>query len=175
MPKFRFQVIALSALVGTASVGAADQSTVIDAPVVDVSPIVEVYTQRIPHQSCRDEQVRVVERGRRRSATPTIVGAVLGGTVGSVVGRNSSRRDVISGAGAILGASMGYDRGRRNSRDNSYYVTEEVCTTEYELRERERTSGYRVSYRYAGSVYQTRTDYEPGATIPVRVRLEPLP
>ncbi|MFK7830780.1 MAG: glycine zipper 2TM domain-containing protein [Congregibacter sp.] len=167
--------LSLVLVAGAAQVHATNQSSVIDAPVVDVQPIVEVYTQRIPHESCREERVRVVERGARRSATPTLVGAVLGGTVGSVLGRNSSRRDVIGGAGAILGASVGYDRSRRQAVNSSYYVTENVCTTEYELRERERTSGYRVSYRYGGGIYETRTDYDPGSTIAVRVKLEPLP
>lgn len=162
-------------MLASATPAAANQSTVVNAQVVDVQPVVEVYTQRIPHENCRQERVRVVERGTPRSATPTLIGAVVGGTVGSVLGRNSSRRDIIGGAGAILGASMGYDRGRRQSHDSGYYVTEDVCTTEYELRERERVNGYRVQYRYGNDVFETRTDYDPGSTIPVRVSLEPLP
>lgn len=164
----------LVGILGLVPALAAAQSTVIDAPVVDVQPIVEVVNERIPFETCREERVRVVEGGGFRSATPTILGAIAGGAAGSVLGRNSSRRDVIAGAGAVLGASVGYDRGRRHTRNNGYYVTENRCSTEYELRERERVSGYRVSYRYGDSVYETRTAYDPGATIAVRVSVEPL-
>ena len=149
-------------------------SKVIEAPVVDVQPIVEVRTERIPVEHCRAERVRVVERGGHRSFTPTILGAVIGGTAGSVLGDNSSRRDVIAGAGAILGASVGHDIGQRRRRDDGYYVTEDICTTDYEIRETEEVSGYRVRYRFDDSIYETRTLREPGATISVRMRLEPL-
>lgn len=162
-------------LVTAAAAPRADSySRVIEAPVVSVEPIVQVYSERIPYESCRAERVRVVERGGGGSWTPTVLGAVLGGTVGSVLGDNSSRRDVITGAGAVLGGSIGRDIGRRQQRSDGYYVTEDVCTTEYELREREEITGYRVRYRYEDRIVETRTATDPGATIAVRMRLEPL-
>jgi uncharacterized protein YcfJ len=118
--------------------------------------------------------VRVVEQGRGGSWTPTVLGAVVGGTLGSVLGDNSSRSDVITGAGAVLGGSIGRDIGRRQQRGDGYYVTEDVCITEYELREREEVTGYRVRYRYEDRILETRTATDPGATISVRMRLEPL-
>ncbi len=150
-------------------------STVVDAPVVSTEPIVEVVTERIPHETCRKERVRVVERSRGNSATPALVGAVIGGAVGSVVGDNSHNKDIITGAGAVLGASVGNDVGRARRGDHVYYVTEDVCSVEYELREREQVSGYRVRYRFGDTIYETRTAYAPGETIAVRVALEPLP
>ncbi len=153
---------------------AMEQSTVIDAEVVDVQPQVEVVTERVPFESCRPEQVFVPERRGIASVVPTMVGALLGGSVANLLGRNSSKRGVITGAGAILGGTVGYQRHRRVNGDNGYYVTEDVCVTEYELRERERVDGYRVSYRFGDSVYQTQSDTDPGSTIAVRVRLEPL-
>lgn len=149
-------------------------SKVIEAPVVDVQPIVEVRTERIPVEHCRTERVRVVERGGNRSFTPAILGAVIGGTAGSVLGDNSSKRDIITGAGAILGASVGHDMGKRRRQNDGYYVTEDICSTDYEIRESEQVSGYRVRYRFDGSIYETRTVRDPGATITVRMRLEPL-
>ena len=162
------------ALIVSTPAFARNQSTVVQVPVVGVQPQYETVTDRIPHEVCRNERVRVVEHRRGRSLTPTLVGAVVGGTVGGVLGNNSRRRDVIAGAGAILGASIGNDVGRNRQRSDSYYVTENVCTTEYELREYERINGYRVSYRYGGAVYKTFSDRDPGETIAVRVRLEPL-
>ena len=157
-----------------ASTQADDYSRVIEAPVVSAEPIVQVYSERVPFESCRAERVRVVEQDRGGSYTPMILGAVVGGTVGSVLGDNSSRRDVITGAGAILGGSIGRDIGRRQPRGDGYYVTEDVCSTQYELREREEVTGYRVRYRYEDRIVETRTATDPGATIAVRMRLEPL-
>lgn len=107
------------------------QSTVVEARVVSAEPIVRVVSERIPHERCREERVRVV------------------------------------------GASVGSDMGRRR-HERSYYVTEEVCSVEYELREREEVDGYRVRYRYSGNIYETRTQREPGRSIPVRVEIQPL-
>lgn len=153
---------------------AASQSTVIDAPVVGVQPIIEVVRERIPHETCRQERVRVVERGQGSSVTPAILGAVTGGAIGAVLGDNSSHKDVITGAGAVLGASVGHDMGKRRQRDEVYYVTEDVCSIEYEIRDRERVNGYRVSYRFGDTIYETRSDTDPGPSIAVRVKLEPL-
>ncbi len=169
--------IALASLCGLGAAAHADSySKVIEAPVVSVDPIVEVRQDRIPFERCRAERVRVVERGGPRSYTPAVLGGVLGGAAGSVLGDNSSRRDLITGAGVLLGASIGNDvEQRRRQRDDGYYVTEDVCTTEYEIREREQVSGYRVRYRFDDSIYETRTAVDPGSTIAVRMRLEPLP
>jgi uncharacterized protein YcfJ len=149
------------------------QSTVVDVPVVSAQPIVRVVTDRIPYETCREERVRVVEQGRSGSATPGLVGAVVGGTVAGVLGRNSRYQPVLAGAGALVGASVGSDIGKRRHA-LSYYVTEDVCEVEYELREREEVEGYRVRYRYDGKIYETRTARDPGASMPVRVALEPL-
>ncbi|TCO76710.1 glycine zipper 2TM domain-containing protein [Chromatocurvus halotolerans] len=148
------------------------QSSIVEAKVVSAEPIVRVVSERIPHEICREERVRVVERGSR-SATPGIVGAVVGGTVAGVLGRNSRYQPVIAGAGAVVGASVGSDIGRRRHHD-SYYMTEEVCSVEYQRREREEIDGYRVRYRYSGNIYETRTEREPGRTIPLRVEIQPL-
>lgn len=165
---------ALLPMLFTATSFAASQSSVVEVPVVDSKPIVEVVTQRIPYETCRDERVRVVEHSRGNVGR-TLVGATLGGAVANVLARNSSKQDVITGVGAVLGGTVGYDRSRQRGHQDSYYVNEEVCSTEYELRESERVRGYRVSYEYGGAVYETRTDYDPGATMAVRVNLQPLP
>jgi uncharacterized protein YcfJ len=149
---------------------------VVRAPVVSADPIIEVVEERIPFERCREERVPL--RGQDGffggSYTPTILGAVVGGTAGSVLGNNSSRRDLITGAGAILGGSIGRDIGKRQQRSGGDFVVETVCTTEYEVRERERVGGYRVRYRYEGQIMETRTASDPGSSIAVRTRVEPL-
>lgn len=174
--------VLLSALCAPMTALADRVGRVIDAPVVSVEPIIAVVRDRVPQEVCREERVRVVDRGGwrggdYRSATPTILGAVLGGTVAGALGDDTGHQGVIAGAGALLGGSIGRDIGRNRTpryRDSGYYVTEDVCTVEYETLERERVDGYRVRYRYEGNIYETRSDRDPGETIPVRVQLQPL-
>ena len=144
----------------------------IEAPVVSVTPQVRHVTDRIPHQSCWEEQVRVERRGGHRSAVPPVLGAIIGGAAAGAIGDNSGHQGVIAGAGAALGAAVGRDVAHR-SRTRSRYVTEERCEIDYELREREVVSGYRVGYEYGDDVYYTQTRHRPGPTIRVEVILEP--
>ncbi|MEE4203220.1 MAG: glycine zipper 2TM domain-containing protein [Halieaceae bacterium] len=154
---------------------AGTNSTVIDAQVESVQPLVEIVTQRIPVETCHEERVRVIERGpERSSAVPTLVGGLVGGTVGRVLGQNSSKRGLITGVGAAVGAAVAHQRASVPDRGNEYYDVEEICSVDYEIREYERVNGYRVSYRFGDKIYTTRTTSDPGETIPVRVELNPL-
>ncbi len=166
-----YKTLIATALALPVAVAQAQGSSYINAPVVQSEPIVEVVTRKIPHESCRDEQVRVVNSGGH-SATPGLLGAVVGGVVGGAAGHNSRYQPVIAGAGALLGASIGTDMAHRQSAQ-AYYVNERRCSTEYELRDIERVVGYRVAYQYQGNTYYTRTDSAPGSTIRLRVDVTP--
>ena len=149
------------------------ERSVLEVPVTAVEPIMEYVTRKIPHESCRDERVRVERAAPGHSATPAILGAVIGGVVGGALGQNSRYQPVTAGAGAVLGASVGTDISHsRNTR--SYYVTEQRCEIDYELRDQENIIGYRVSYLYGDRIYQTETRQRPGPTIKVRVEISPL-
>jgi len=154
-------------------VNAEAQRTIIDVPVMAVEPLVQTVTRKIPHEACWDERVRVVQSGGAHSATPGILGAVIGGVVGGSLGHNSRYQPVIAGAGAVLGASVGSDISHRRS-SHSYYVTEQRCEVDYELRDEESIIGYRVSYRYGDNIYHTETRNPPGQTIRVRVDISPV-
>ena len=144
----------------------------IEAPVVSVKPLVRTVTDKIPHRVCRDEVVRVERRGGHRSHTPQILGAVIGGTAAGALGDNTGHQGVIAAAGALLGASIGRDASHRRGT-RTEYVTEEVCEVDYELRDREIVTGYRVGYRYDGNIYYTRTSDRPGDTIRLNVAVQP--
>ncbi|MBT4523270.1 MAG: hypothetical protein HOC23_24980 [Halieaceae bacterium] len=152
---------------------AASSHTFVEAPVVQVEPVVRVITHKIPHQSCHDERVKVVQSAGDHSATPQILGAIIGATTAGALGHNSRYQPVIAGAGAVLGASIGHDVGH-NRQARSYYVTEQRCDVDYELREEEKVIGYRVSYRYGDTIYHTETKTHPGRTIRLRVDLRPM-
>lgn len=87
-------------------------------------------------------------RSATRSATATIAGAVIGGSVAN----NRARRGGYVETGGYV---------RRGSR--------EVCDTRTEYRSDEQVVGYDVGYRYNGRIYHTRTDRHPGDRIRVAV------
>lgn len=173
--------LALSAAIAAAALGnpalADRQSHVVEARVLSAEPVVEVLTERIPRERCYDERLRVAAPSRERSATPGILGAVVGGTLGGVIGDGTGAQGLITGAGALLGGAIGRDigRGQYRDRDRVRYVTGEVCSVDYELRDREEVTGYRVRYRIGDTIYETRTARDPGATLPVRIDVRPLP
>jgi uncharacterized protein YcfJ len=163
---------ALAGLI-SAQVASADiEQFSIKAPVISVVPIVQTVTDKIPHRSCHDELVRVERRGRHHSRVPQVLGAVIGGAAAGAIGDNTGHQGIIATAGALLGAAIGQDAAYRNNT-RSQYVTEERCTIDYELRDREIVTGYRVGYRYDGNIYHTRTTQRPGDTIRLNVVVEP--
>lgn len=151
----------------------AQNSNYIEAPVVSSEPIVEVITRKIPHEQCHDTQVRVDEPASTHSPTPGLLGAAVGGAVGGAAGHESRYQPLLIGAGALLGASIGTDVAHQRG-GQSYYVTERRCGVDYELRDSERVVGYRVGYRYQGSVYYTQTELPPNDTIRLRVDVSPV-
>ncbi len=166
------RLLAGMALLAAAGASHAQPSTYVNAPVVNVEPIVEVITRKVPHEVCRTEQVKVVNSGAGHSATPGLLGAVIGGVIGGAAGHDSRYQPVIAGAGALLGASIGTDVAHRQSAQ-AYYTTERRCGVDYELRDSERVVGYRVGYRYMDNTYYTRTATPPGNTIRLRVDVSP--
>ncbi len=165
-------IAAYSALAaGLAS--AQSHTSVVEVPVTAVEPVVRIITHKIPHESCWDERVKVVREGGNHSATPAVLGAVIGGVVGGSVGHNSRYQPIIAGAGALLGSSIGNDISHQRNAQ-SYYVTERRCEVDYELRDEEQIVGYRVSYQYGDSIYQTETRNSPGATIQLQVNVKPV-
>lgn len=146
--------------------------THVQVPVTEVEPLVQVVTRKIPHETCGDERVRVEHARRGRSATPSILGALVGGALAGSLGHNTRAQPAIAVVGAVLGASVGSDIGRNRNRGH-YYVTQQRCEIDYELRDEENIIGYRVSYLYGDNIYQTQTREHPGNTIKLRVELSP--
>jgi uncharacterized protein YcfJ len=48
------------------------------------------------------------------------------------------------------------------------------CRTVTEYRRERHVDGYRVTYRYHGHEFTTRTEKHPGRRIPVRLRIRPV-
>jgi uncharacterized protein YcfJ len=153
--------------------GAGASTQVIDVPVKDVITLTERVEERVPIERCRVKSVRVSRDDRDRSLTPTLLGGIIGGAVGSELGRNSSKKNLVIGASALLGGSIGHDIAR-DRYERIEYVNREVCDTDFEIREYSQITGYRVRYEYDGTTYETITDRHPGATLPLEISVRPL-
>jgi len=164
------KVLIMAATLAASSLAMAGGGSFETARVVDVEPIREVHRTPVNREVCWDETVHV--RERRRSHTPTVVGAIIGGVLGNQIGSGSGR-DVATAAGALLGGAVGHDASKvRDGR--AYPVTRERCQIEREWRERTVDSGYRVTYEYAGRLHRTTMSHPPGDTIRVRVSVDPV-
>ena len=153
-------------------------STYDEARVLSAEPVYESVSYEVPKERCRNEEVAYHEpRHGRRSFTPTILGAVIGGALGNAVGHKKRNRQVGTAVGAVLGGSIANDISRRHQRrsggDVVRYRTERVCQVVNELHEEEELVGYDVRYSYAGSVYRTHMPHHPGDTLRVKVRVSP--
>ena len=113
----------------------------------------------------------------------TVVGGVLGAVIGSQVGGGSARY-ATSAIGSMVGGIAG-QRVYENAQRNRYPqpVSIQVCdpvpvdgrgySTGYGSVNDSQVSGYDVTYEYAGRTYTTRTSYNPGSRIRVRVDVTP--
>ena len=143
------------------------------AKVVRAEPIYREVRVRGPRQVC--EEVPVIERTRYRGgADPNAVlfGAVIGGVIGHQFGSGRGN-DAATAAGALIGANHAASNSYRSGRVVEREVIETRCETVSAARYEERIEGYDVTYRYQGRLYHTRTHYDPGKRIRVRVEVTP--
>lgn len=176
-------LVAAAIALSSAQVASADSggSYFVNARVVDVAPIVRHVEVERPREVCWKEQVthRTYEPRHhgQRSPVPTLVGGLIGGVVGNQVGRRGHHRDALTVAGTLLGAAIGHGGWNEPHEErprHRYTTTERRCETRIEYQTVERIDGYDVTYLYHGQRLHTRTDYEPGDRIRVRVDVTPL-
>ncbi len=137
------------------------------ARVVDVDPIVRRVAMVSPQRECWTEQREVYSRPN--SATPAILGAIIGGVVGHQFGSGGSR-NAATAAGVLLGASVGHDQGMRNATTEIRNV--DRCAVSERRDWAEQVDGYRVRYVYRGREYRTTMPYDPGYRVRVRVGMD---
>ena len=83
--------------------------------------------------------------------------------------------------GTLVGAAIGHQSSHRSHYEPNYtragYRTVshpvERCEVRYLTQERRELEGYRVTYRYGGRNYTTRTLTHPGTRIRVQVEVTP--
>lgn len=172
-----FAVATLSALIALpASAGHGknrhDNSRHDYAKVISATPIYEQVSISRPQQECWTETVAYERNHGSNSATPTLLGAVIGGAIGHAVGKNDRRSG--TAIGAVLGGSIGHDIGKKQGHRSVEYRDEQRCETRNVTHYEDRLMGYDVTYRYQGENYYTRMDRDPGKRLKVAVEVTPL-
>ncbi|MCB1568559.1 MAG: glycine zipper 2TM domain-containing protein [Xanthomonadales bacterium] len=151
------------------------------AEVVRVDPIVRAVDQPVYQNQCWDEPVTYREPPRyvrhRGPRAPAVLGGIIGGVIGNQFGHGSGR-DAATMAGAMLGYSAVRDSqyyGGHYQGGREFTRYERRCEPRTDYRRDEQVTGYEVTYRYQGRLYQTVTDYPPGPNLRVRVDINPVP
>lgn len=146
------------------------------APVLSSTPIYRVVEISTPRQECWQEEVVRQQPYRSESATPGLLGMVIGGALGNAVGNHKSSQRVGAVVGAVLGGSIARDIARNSAAAGAPVVVDTVerCRTVNAARQEEKLVGYDVSYGYNGSEYTVRMPEDPGQTVRVRVDVEPV-
>jgi uncharacterized protein YcfJ len=144
------------------------------ARVTRVEPIYETESYSRPREECWNEKIPV-RSSAPRSYTAPILGAIIGGALGNAVGHHEVNKRVGTVAGAVLGASVGRDIRDQNGGgyERTGYSNERVCETVNDREYREEVVAYRVFYRYNGRDFVTRSSYDPGPRLRVRVNVDP--
>jgi uncharacterized protein YcfJ len=149
-----------------------------EASVLSSTPIYHVVETTQPERQCWEEEVVREARSSppSRSATPGILGAVIGGALGNAVGHRKRNQQVGTVVGAILGGSIARDVVRNGERRETveYIDTVERCRTVHASYQEEKLVGYDIRYSYNGTESTVRLPQDPGATIRVRVSVEPV-
>jgi len=145
------------------------------ARVVNVEPVIRYVTVTTPVEECWDDvEYTTVRNYRPARIGKTIFGALLGGVIGHQIGSGSGN-DAATIAGTLIGAAA----ANSSSRNDPYYDTKQYsrpvqrCETNYQSHEEERIDGYDVVYAYNGRKYATRTPFDPGKRLRIRVDVRP--
>lgn len=140
------------------------------ADVLRVDPIYDRVQASNSREECDDVPVqRPVDNGNR--AAGTVLGAIVGGVLGSTVGKGDGRR-AATVAGAVVGGAVGNNAARGD--DRYYSDTERHCRVVQDSPPERRVVAYDVQYRYRGDVYMSRLNFDPGDRVRVRVSVEPV-
>jgi uncharacterized protein YcfJ len=119
-----------------------------------------------------------------KRAGGTIVGAIVGGVIGSMFGHGDGRKATIA-AGAVAGGVVGNNvAAADDAREAEAVAASEMdnappagaqrhCGEPKDANGQRRIVGYDVEYRYRGEIYLARLAYDPGDRLRVRVSVTP--
>ena len=155
------QTILFTAL-GLAAFGAAAQEV---GNVISAQPIVQQVA--VPRQVCNNQPMMAAPAPN--SGIGTVLGALIGGGIGSQVGGGSGRAASV-GVGAVAGALLGTGIESSNNAMAAQAQMVPQCGTQTSYENR--TVAWNVTYEYAGRQYNVQMPYDPGPT--VRLQVSPV-
>ncbi len=147
------------------------------ARVLSVEPVIRYVTVTTPVKECwEEEQTYTTRHYNSGKAGKTFFGAILGGVIGHQFGSGSGN-DVATVVGTLIGAGIASNAASHEPDFHTTRYSRPVrrCETNYQSREEQRIDGYEVIYAYNGRKYGTRTPYDPGKRIRIRVDVSPAP
>lgn len=120
-------------------------------------------------------------KGKGKKAA-TIVGAIAGAVIGSrAATKNGPNGDYYPSDGRAGNYANDHDHNNYGAqyshntrRCEPQYKTVRKCRTIYDDSYTNTVVGYRVTYRYKGQSYETRTKNRPGRYIRLRVTIQPI-
>jgi uncharacterized protein YcfJ len=159
LPRFAFLLLSLAAAGARAE---ATEANVVYgyAQVLRVSAV--YVNQRVSAPDPRCE--RRAGAGGAGGAGGAVAGALVGGAVGTQVGKGNGRT-AATVAGALLGGALGHKLAAGS-------LPEGCRNGELERIER-RIAGYDVEYQFQGQTYMSRLPVDPGNRLRVRVSVTP--
>ncbi|NNE06821.1 MAG: glycine zipper 2TM domain-containing protein [Xanthomonadales bacterium] len=173
MKRLNMSILAiLAASVSLPVLAAQDNGRYVWADVIEATPVTRVIRKPVREEVCWQEEV-YREIPARRSAAPSIFGALLGGVIGNQFGGGSGR-DVMTVAGAALGGAIAADRQRERHPNRYYASLEDRCGTNTNWQETRQVIGWDVVYEYQGETYLARMPDRPGDQIEVEVSVQPV-
>ncbi len=145
----------------------------IQAEVVDVVPLKEEIIRYVPQQHCYTVQVPQQQTiYPRQSNTGSLIGGLVGAYAGNRAGKDSRNRDLATIAGGVVGAHIGSNYNPKPTH-HVYYTSQQRCSQTQVRKTETRLTGYRVTYNYQGTLYQTVTQSHPGTTITLTITTSP--
>lgn len=162
----------LVCLLATAAVGVHAESFIDYARVNSVEPQYE--NVNVPRNECTSQWIN---EPRQRAGRQHYGGAVIGGVAGALLGNQVGKghgREAATALGAVVGALAGDNYSNRDRWERYEDAPREVTSCRPVNDVQTRLTGYRVNYEYRGQYYSTLMREVPGASLQVRVSVEPV-
>lgn len=126
------------------------------ARVVDVYPIYKIRENLAPRRHCW------TETAQHNDLADTVAGGLIGNAIGRSVGHSRNDRHTGALVGTLVGMAIGKEIGR-NNRKSRHQV--EYCEIRHTSVRKRVLTGYEVTYKHRGRLYQTQTRRHPGKRI----------
>lgn len=133
-----------------------------------MSAVPNVVNVQVPQQQCST----TVAPAAPAPTAPVGIGGVIGGIAGALLGSQVGQGNgkiAAAAVGAATGALAGQSLQRANAAPPQPVQT---CQTVYQ--NEQQTQGYRVTYLYAGRVFNATLPYDPGQTLHISVQVNPV-